>query len=117
MGLFETQPFNKQQFKKVEAFKKQFKKVGAFKKQFKEVGEIVKKEDVKKEDEKRLMNFEVDLNNPDHIHVSVEGPNDPENWEQEEDVLDTWASSWLWPFATLGWPNSKEDLKFLKRAY
>ena len=29
----------------------------------------------------------------------------PENWEQEEDVLDTWASSWLWPFATMGWPD------------
>ena len=32
-------------------------------------------------------------------------PSDPENWEQEEDVLDTWASSWLWPFATMGWPD------------
>jgi valyl-tRNA synthetase len=60
---------------------------------------------------KGINRSEVDLNNPDHIHVSVEGPNDPENWEQEEDVLDTWASSWLWPFATLGWPDSKEDLK------
>ncbi len=38
-------------------------------------------------------------------HVSVEGPKDPENWEQDEDTLDTWASAWLWPFATLGWPN------------
>lgn len=54
---------------------------------------------------------EIDLSNPDHIHVSVEGPEDPENWEQEEDVLDTWASSWLWPFATLGWPNTSEDLQ------
>lgn len=29
---------------------------------------------------------------------------------QDEDVLDTWASSWLWPFATLGWPEKTEDL-------
>lgn len=40
-------------------------------------------------------------------HVSLEGPSDPENWEQDEDVLDTWASSWLWPFATLGWPDEQ----------
>ncbi|MCB9915828.1 MAG: valine--tRNA ligase [Planctomycetes bacterium] len=30
---------------------------------------------------------------------------------QDADVLDTWASSWLWPFATLGWPEATEDLK------
>ena len=29
---------------------------------------------------------------------------------QDPDVLDTWASSWLWPFATLGWPDQTEDL-------
>ncbi len=29
---------------------------------------------------------------------------------QDEDVLDTWASSWLWPFATLGWPDKTPDL-------
>ena len=32
--------------------------------------------------------------------------------KQDEDVLDTWFSSWLWPFATLGWPESNPDLKF-----
>jgi len=32
---------------------------------------------------------------------SVEPPADIENWEQDEDVLDTWYSSWLWPFGTL----------------
>lgn len=31
---------------------------------------------------------------------------------QDKDVLDTWFSSWLWPFATLGWPEETEDLKF-----
>ncbi len=30
---------------------------------------------------------------------------------QDEDVLDTWFSSWLWPFATFGWPQETEDLK------
>jgi valyl-tRNA synthetase len=30
---------------------------------------------------------------------------------QDEDVLDTWFSSWLWPLSTLGWPNATEDLR------
>jgi valyl-tRNA synthetase len=30
---------------------------------------------------------------------------------QDEDVLDTWFSSWLWPFSTMGWPDDTEDLK------
>ena len=55
---------------------------------------------------KGLARAELDFSNPDHVHVSVEGPADPENWEQEEDVLDTWASSYLWPMANLGWPDS-----------
>jgi len=32
--------------------------------------------------------------------------------EQDPDVLDTWFSSWLWPFSTLGWPKDTEDLKY-----
>ncbi len=31
---------------------------------------------------------------------------------QDEDVLDTWFSSWLWPFSTFGWPHENKDLKF-----
>ncbi len=31
---------------------------------------------------------------------------------QDEDVLDTWFSSWLWPFSVFGWPNKTDDLKF-----
>ncbi|MBF0620201.1 MAG: valine--tRNA ligase, partial [Candidatus Omnitrophica bacterium] len=31
---------------------------------------------------------------------------------QDPDVLDTWFSSWLWPFATLGWPKKREDVEF-----
>ncbi|MSU47467.1 MAG: valine--tRNA ligase [Lacunisphaera sp.] len=46
-----------------------------------------------------------DLADPKKVHVSLEGPADKARWVQEEDVLDTWASSWLWPFVTLGWPD------------
>jgi valyl-tRNA synthetase len=35
------------------------------------------------------------------LHVSTEPPADPENWTRDEDVMDTWFSSWLWPFATM----------------
>ena len=52
-----------------------------------------------------------DRSKPENWHVSLEGPSDPENWEQDEDVLDTWASSWLWPFATMGWPVKEEEAK------
>ena len=34
-----------------------------------------------------------------------------DGWVQDADVLDTWFSSALWPFSTLGWPNDTEDLK------
>ena len=34
------------------------------------------------------------------------------NLRQDEDVLDTWFSSWLWPFSTLGWPDESEDLHY-----
>jgi valyl-tRNA synthetase len=34
-----------------------------------------------------------------------------EGWTQDEDVLDTWFSSWLWPFAILGWPEETGDLR------
>ena len=48
----------------------------------------------------------------DKIHVSLDGPRDPENWTQDEDVLDTWASSWLWPFAVHKWPENNQDLSY-----
>ena len=37
---------------------------------------------------------------------------DSTNFKQDEDVLDTWFSSALWPFSTLGWPNKTEDLEY-----
>lgn len=49
----------------------------------------------------------------DEVYVDVNPPKE-EGWVQDEDVLDTWFSSALWPFATLGWP---EDTELLKRYY
>jgi len=34
------------------------------------------------------------------------------DWKQDEDVLDTWFSSWLWPFSTMDWPEETEELKY-----
>jgi len=41
------------------------------------------------------------------VYVGLEAPADAENWEQDKDVLDTWFSSALWPFSTMGWPNTE----------
>src|SRR5208282_3552575 len=46
-----------------------------------------------------------------NFYVGMEPPSDPENWAQDPDVLDTWFSSWLWPFATMGWPEQTPTLK------
>ena len=43
------------------------------------------------------------------IYCEVDPPKDIENYRQDEDVLDTWFSSALWPFSTLGWPNEKSQ--------
>ncbi|MGY0693173.1 valine--tRNA ligase [Virgibacillus sp. FSP13] len=43
------------------------------------------------------------------LYVGKEAPADAENWEQDEDVLDTWFSSALWPFSTMGWPDTKAE--------
>ena len=49
----------------------------------------------------------------DEVYVGMEAPLG-DGWVQDEDVLDTWFSSALWPFSTLGWP---EDTELLKRYY
>src|SRR5699024_5019307 len=49
------------------------------------------------------------------VYVAEEPPVDIENWEQDPDVLDTWFSSALWPFSTMGWPN--EEAKDFKRYF
>ena len=49
------------------------------------------------------------------MYVGMEAPADSENWEQDPDVLDTWFSSALWPFSTMGWPD--EDSEDYKRYF
>lgn len=44
------------------------------------------------------------------IYVGLEAPKE-DGWAQDEDVLDTWFSSALWPFSTLGWPDETSDMK------
>lgn len=44
------------------------------------------------------------------VYVGKEPPADIQNWKQDEDVLDTWFSSALWPFSTMGWPDEKSAL-------
>ena len=49
--------------------------------------------------------------NLDEVYVGINPPENIDEYIQDEDVLDTWFSSALWPFSTLGWPNDNEDLK------
>ncbi|MBP1046448.1 valine--tRNA ligase [Enterococcus sp. BWM-S5] len=44
-------------------------------------------------------------NETGEMYVGMEAPEDSENWTQDSDVLDTWFSSALWPFSTMGWPD------------
>ena len=46
----------------------------------------------------------------EEVYVGMEAP-EGEGWVQDEDVLDTWFSSALWPFSTLGWPEKTKDLE------
>ncbi len=48
---------------------------------------------------------------PNKIICQVDDENLSDEWVQDEDVLDTWFSSALWPFSTLGWPDNTPDLK------
>jgi valyl-tRNA synthetase len=47
-------------------------------------------------------------NRGDEIHCGLEAPAG-DGWTQDPDVLDTWFSSWLWPFATMGWTDNKAN--------
>ena len=49
--------------------------------------------------------------NVSKLHVSEKGPDDKENWVRDKDVLDTWASSWLWPFAVHNWIEKDTSIK------
>ena len=46
----------------------------------------------------------------DKIYCNIEAPKE-DGWIQDEDTLDTWFSSGLWTFSTLGWPEKTKDLK------
>ena len=46
----------------------------------------------------------------EEIYCGMTAPSG-EGWQQDNDVLDTWFSSALWPFSTLGWPDETEDFK------
>ena len=46
-------------------------------------------------------------NETGEIYVGMEAPADSQNWTQDPDVLDTWFSSALWPFSTMGWPDEE----------
>ena len=55
----------------------------------------------------------------EHVHVSADGPGDvacpecgAEGWTRDPDVLDTWFSSGLWDFATMGWPDQTRELEY-----
>ncbi|MFZ3011886.1 MAG: valine--tRNA ligase [Minisyncoccia bacterium] len=48
--------------------------------------------------------------NQDQIYCGIKAP-EGENWKQDEDTLDTWFSSGLWTFSTLGWPEQTKDLE------
>lgn len=43
------------------------------------------------------------------LYVGMDAPHDEENWVQDDDVLDTWFSSALWPFSTMGWPDENSS--------
>ncbi|MDR2512821.1 MAG: valine--tRNA ligase [Puniceicoccales bacterium] len=58
-----------------------------------------------------------DRNDPANRHVALTPPPNPENWEQDNDVLDTWASSWLWCLAPLGWLSPGQTTPALKYWY
>jgi valyl-tRNA synthetase len=45
----------------------------------------------------------------DETYCGLEAPTG-DGWQQDPDVLDTWFSSWLWPFATMGWPEKTDTL-------
>ncbi|WP_214842682.1 valine--tRNA ligase [Exiguobacterium sp. s150] len=54
-------------------------------------------------------------NETGEVYVGKDAPADSENWTQDEDVLDTWFSSALWPFSTMGWPDT--DAKDFNRYF
>ncbi len=63
---------------------------------------------------KSMTNYELRITDEkkEEIYCDINPPEDIENWEQDPDTLDTWFSSGLWTFSTLGWPDIKaKDFK------
>jgi valyl-tRNA synthetase len=60
-------------------------------------------------DFKKTLEENQQLNHKVEMLCQLESPGD--GWVQDPDVLDTWFSSWLWPFATMGWPQKTDSLK------
>lgn len=50
-------------------------------------------------------------NESGNVYCGINPPTTDENWAQDTDTLDTWFSSGLWTFSTLGWPENTKDLK------
>lgn len=46
------------------------------------------------------------------LYVGMKEPSKPGKWKQDEDVLDTWFSSWLWPFSIMGWPEKTQEQEY-----
>ena len=65
---------------------------------------------------KKVDKEKLDYTNKAHVYVGSTPPDNIDQWEQDNDVLDTWASSFLWPMANLGWPNpdnsQKQEMKY-----
>lgn len=51
-------------------------------------------------------------NEAGEMYVGEEAP-EGEGWTQDEDVLDTWFSSALWPFSTMGWPDETQQTSYV----
>lgn len=46
------------------------------------------------------------------IYVGMDEPENISEWKQDNDVLDTWFSSWLWPFSIMGWPEETKEQEY-----
>jgi valyl-tRNA synthetase len=68
------------------------------------------REDFKNFDIKNSL--EIENSKTESLQKIYVGDNPPEGYQQVEDVLDTWFSSALWPFAVLGWPKKTKDLDY-----
>ncbi|HEX9664369.1 MAG TPA: valine--tRNA ligase, partial [Patescibacteria group bacterium] len=82
-----------------------------YKKKFKvQSSKFQPKADPPPADKVQSSKFKATDENAEEIYVGLKEP-EGEGWRQDSDTLDTWFSSGLWTFSTLGWPEETEDLK------